>query len=125
VANSISKCIASVVPYQSFPTRNGDIFVGGANDRLFGILCERLGKKEWASDPRFKSNSDRVANRAVLEALIESETSKLDTAEWQRRFEGSGLPFAVVNDVKETMEHEHGILSFPFRSITAFCTGVS
>ncbi|KAL3443537.1 CoA-transferase family III domain-containing protein [Aspergillus insuetus] len=97
----------SVVPYQSFPTRNGDIFVGGANDRLFGILCERLGKKEWASDPRFKSNSDRVANRTVLEALIESETSKLDTAEWQRRFEGSGLPFAVVNDVKGTMEHEH------------------
>ncbi|KAL3495347.1 CoA-transferase family III domain-containing protein [Aspergillus germanicus] len=97
----------SVVPYQSFSTRNGDIFVGGANDRLFGILCERLGKTEWASDPRFKSNSDRVANRAVLEALIEEETRKLDTVEWQRRFEGSGLPFAVVNDVKGTMEHEH------------------
>ncbi|CEL09034.1 Putative Succinyl-CoA:3-ketoacid-coenzyme A transferase 1, mitochondrial [Aspergillus calidoustus] len=97
----------SVVPYQSFPTANGDIFVGGANDRLFGILCERLGKKEWASDARFKSNSDRVANRTVLEALIEAETRRLDTAEWQQRFEGSGLPFAVVNDVKGTMEHEH------------------
>ncbi|KAJ0422494.1 CoA-transferase family III domain-containing protein [Aspergillus carlsbadensis] len=97
----------SVVPYQSFPTRNGDIFVGGANDRLFGILCERLGKKEWATDARFKSNSDRVANRMPLETLIEEETRKLDTAEWQRRFEGSGLPFAVVNDVKGTMEHEH------------------
>jgi 3-oxoacid CoA-transferase len=111
VANSALNCIASVVPYQSFPTANGDIFVGGANDRLFGILCERLGKKEWASDARFKSNSDRVANRTVLEALIEAETRRLDTAEWQQRFEGSGLPFAVVNDVKGTMEHEHGMPS--------------
>jgi 3-oxoacid CoA-transferase len=114
MANTSFRRTASVVPYQSFPTQNGDIFVGGANDRLFGILCERLGKKEWASDARFKTNSDRVANRAVLEALIESETSKLDTAEWQRRFEGSGLPFAVVNDVKGTMEHEHGMLSSLF-----------
>ncbi|KAL2835306.1 CoA-transferase family III domain-containing protein [Aspergillus pseudoustus] len=97
----------SVVPYQSFPTRNGDIFVGGANDRLFGILCERLGKSEWASDARFKTNSDRVAYRTALETLIEQETRKLDTAVWQKRFEGSGLPFAVVNDVKGTMEHEH------------------
>ncbi|KAL4922768.1 CoA-transferase family III domain-containing protein [Aspergillus aurantiobrunneus] len=97
----------SVVPYQSFPTSDGDIFVGGANDRLFGILCERLGKAEWKTDPRFSTNSDRVANRAVLEGLIKAETKKAATGDWQRRFEGSGLPFAVVNDIKGTMEHEH------------------
>ncbi|KAL2871041.1 succinyl-CoA:3-ketoacid-coenzyme A transferase 1 mitochondrial precursor [Aspergillus lucknowensis] len=97
----------SVVPYQSFPTADGDIFVGGANDRLFGILCEKLGRPDWKSDPRFISNSDRVANRTALETLIEGETRKIPTAEWQKRFEGSGLPFAVVNDVKGTMEHEH------------------
>ncbi|KAL4881209.1 CoA-transferase family III domain-containing protein [Aspergillus karnatakaensis] len=97
----------SVVPYQSFPTADGDIFVGGANDRLFGILCERLGKTDWKSDPRFLTNSDRVANRTDLETLIETETRKATTKTWQKTFEGSGLPFAVVNDVRDTMEHEH------------------
>ncbi|KAI9375672.1 CoA-transferase family III domain-containing protein [Aspergillus egyptiacus] len=97
----------SVVPYQSFPTADGDIFVGGANDKLFGILCERLGKPEWKTDPRFATNSDRVANRTALETMIEAETRKAATSDWQKRFDGSGLPFAVVNDVKGTMEHEH------------------
>ncbi|OJJ60103.1 hypothetical protein ASPSYDRAFT_57558 [Aspergillus sydowii CBS 593.65] len=97
----------SVVPYQSFATKDGDIFVGGANDRLFNILCTRLQKPEWASDPRFLTNTDRVTNRTALETLIEAETRKSTTSEWTKRFEGSGLPFAVVNDVKQTMEHEH------------------
>ncbi|RDW93508.1 CaiB/BaiF CoA transferase family protein [Aspergillus mulundensis] len=97
----------SVVPYQSFATADGDIFVGGANDKLFGILCARLNKPEWASDARFLTNSDRVANRSILEDLIETETRKVSTSEWQKRLEGSGLPFAVVNDVLGTMGHEH------------------
>jgi 3-oxoacid CoA-transferase len=97
-----------VVPYQSFKTADGDIFVGGANDRLFGILCERLGRPEWKADPRFESNNERVRNRAALEGLIEGVTAQRTTREWQERFEGSGLPFAVVNDVQDTMNHEHG-----------------
>ncbi|KAL5046288.1 hypothetical protein BDW71DRAFT_207646 [Aspergillus fruticulosus] len=97
----------SVVPYQSFATADGDIFVGGANDKLFGILCARLNKPEWASDARFLTNSDRVSNRSILEEMIENETRRLSTKEWQERFDGSGLPFAVINDVLGTMGHEH------------------
>lgn len=48
-----------------------------------------------------------MTNRTALETLIEAETRKSTTSEWTKRFEGSGLPFAVVNDVKQTMEHEH------------------
>ncbi|KAH8428036.1 CaiB/BaiF CoA transferase family protein [Aspergillus melleus] len=97
----------SVVPYQSFKTADGDIFVGGANDRLFGILCEKLERPEWQDDKRFGSNNERVRNRNVLEGMIEAETTKRTTKEWQQMFEGSDLPFAVVNDVQATMNHEH------------------
>ncbi|KAL4934785.1 CoA-transferase family III domain-containing protein, partial [Aspergillus oleicola] len=106
----------SITPYQSFPTSDGDIFIGGANDRLFGILCEKLHNPEWKTDERFINNSNRVANRETLESLIQGETRKLSTKEWQKRFEGSGLPFAVVNDIKGTMEHEHG-LSRPYHKL--------
>ncbi|KAJ5139698.1 hypothetical protein N7448_003106 [Penicillium atrosanguineum] len=97
----------SVVPYQGFKTADGDIFVGGANDRLFGILCDKIGKPEWKTDTRFVSNNERVNNRAALEPLIEAELVKRTTKRWQEIFEGSGLPYAAVNDIQGTMNHEH------------------
>ncbi|KAL1970674.1 hypothetical protein VTN77DRAFT_4318 [Rasamsonia byssochlamydoides] len=97
----------SVVPYQGFKTADGDIFIGGANDRLFGILCDKLGRPEWKSDPKFVTNNERVRNRTELEALIEEETKKRTTKEWLQIFEGCGLPYAAVNDVLDTLNHEH------------------
>ncbi|KAL1971903.1 hypothetical protein VTN31DRAFT_1991 [Thermomyces dupontii] len=96
----------SVVPYQGFPTADGTIFIGGANDRLFGILCEKLGQPSWAQDPRFATNNARVQNRSILEPLIEAETRKRTTQEWLQIFEGSGMPYAAVNDVMDTLNHE-------------------
>lgn len=104
---------ASVVPYQGFKTADGDIFIGGANDRLFGILCDKLGRPEWKRDARFVTNDARVRNRTALEALIEAETSKRTTREWLRIFEGSGMPYAAVNDVLDTLNHEHGTIPLP------------
>ncbi|KKA17844.1 Alpha methylacyl-CoA racemase [Rasamsonia emersonii CBS 393.64] len=97
----------SVVPYQGFKTADGDIFIGGANDRLFGILCDKLGRPEWKSDPKFVTNNARVRNRTELEGLIEAETKKRTTKEWLQIFEGSGMPYAAVNDVLDTLNHEH------------------
>lgn len=106
---------ASVVPYQGFKTADGSVLIGGANDRLFGILCNKLGKPDLKTDPRFINNNSRVQNRTDLETIIETETSKHTTAEWQAIFEGSGLPYAAVNDVQGTMNHEHGeLIEFPF-----------
>ncbi|KAL8780453.1 MAG: hypothetical protein Q9213_006465 [Squamulea squamosa] len=97
----------SIVPYRSFKTRDGDILLGGGNDRLYGILCDKLGKPEWKTDERFSTNSVRVANRVHLEALIEAETRTRTTKEWLDLLEGSGMPYAAVNDIQTTLSHEH------------------
>ncbi|KAL8825368.1 MAG: hypothetical protein Q9170_007818 [Blastenia crenularia] len=97
----------SIVPYQSFKTQDGDILLGGGNDRLFGILCDKLGKSEWKSDKRFNTNSVRVANRVTLEALIEAETRTRTTGQWQELLNDSGMPYAAVNDIQATLNHEH------------------
>ncbi|KAL9613177.1 MAG: hypothetical protein Q9167_002254 [Letrouitia subvulpina] len=98
---------ASIVPYRSFKTRDGDVLLGGGNDRLFGILCDRLGKPEWKSDERFATNSTRVENRVALEALIEAETRTKTTKEWLDVLNESGMPYAAVNDIQGTLNHEH------------------
>jgi succinate--hydroxymethylglutarate CoA-transferase len=104
----------SIVPYKGFKTSDGDILLGGGNDRLFGIICERLGKPEWVTDVRFVKNADRVKNRVELEDLIEKITTTKITQEWLDILEGSGLPYAPINDVKTTLEHEHGTDSGSF-----------
>lgn len=98
---------ASIVPYKSFKTQDGDILFGGGNDRLFGILCSGLGRPEWATDPKYNVNSARVANRDELEAKIEAISVTKTTAEWLDVFEGKGMPYAAVNDVQGALNHEH------------------
>jgi succinate--hydroxymethylglutarate CoA-transferase len=98
---------ASIVPYRGFKTADGDILLGGGNDRLFGVLCAKLGKSEWAQDERFTTNTARVKNRNVLEELIEAITKKKTTQQWLEILEGSGMPYAAINDVQTTLNHEH------------------
>lgn len=95
------------MPYRSFKTKDGDILLGGGNDRLFGVLCDGLGRPEWRDDAKFKTNADRVANRADLEAQIEALSRQKTTQEWLEVFEGRGMPYAAVNDVHDTLNHDH------------------
>ncbi|RII06506.1 CAIB/BAIF family protein [Alternaria sp. MG1] len=97
----------SIVPYKAFKTSDGDILLGGGNDRLYGVLCNKLGKPEWIVDDRFKTNALRVQHRDELEELIERETRKKSTQELLDLLEGSGMPYAAINDVQDTLNHEH------------------
>ncbi|KAF1911638.1 CoA-transferase family III domain-containing protein [Ampelomyces quisqualis] len=98
---------ATVVPYRAYKTENTNIAVGGCNDKLYGILCNKIGKPEWKTDQRFVTNALRVKNREVLDAMIEGELQLRTTEEWLEIFEGSGMPYAAVNDVQKTVNHEH------------------
>ncbi|KAF2000029.1 CAIB/BAIF family protein [Amniculicola lignicola CBS 123094] len=97
----------SIVPYKAFKTVDGDILMGGGNDRLYGILCTQIGKKEWILDERFRTNALRVKNRDMLEGLIEAETRQKTTEEWLEILEGCGMPYAAINDIQTTLNHEH------------------
>ena len=113
----------SIVPYKGFNTQDGDIMLGGGNDRLFGVLCEKLGRPEWAEDERFRTNADRVTRREELEALIDEATQTKTTQEWLDILEGSGMPYAPINDVQTTLEHPHGKF-YEFLIDERFCPSI-
>lgn len=96
------------MPYRSYKTLDGDILFGGGNDRLFGVLCDRLGFPEWKTDARFITNRDRVKHRHDIDGMIEDITKTKTTQEWLEIFEGSGMPYAAVNDIQGTLNHSHG-----------------
>jgi crotonobetainyl-CoA:carnitine CoA-transferase CaiB-like acyl-CoA transferase len=90
---------ASIVPYQTMPTADGWLMLAVGNDGQFSSLCESLEAEELASDPRFATNPQRVANRAVLIPLLEARFRTRPTAEWMHILLAAGVPCGPVNDI--------------------------
>ena len=91
-------------PYQAIRCADGYITLGAANDRIFRRLAELLGHPEWLDDARFKSDSGRVENRAVLAELIEDVTSRQSRQCWLDRLEAHDIPCGPINDYREVMQ---------------------
>jgi crotonobetainyl-CoA:carnitine CoA-transferase CaiB-like acyl-CoA transferase len=90
-----------IAPYQVFRARDGELMVVAGNDKLFAAFCGVLGMPELAADPRFRTNPDRVANRAELVALLEERTWERESAELLEALVAAGVPASPVHDVGE------------------------
>lgn len=91
----------SIVPYQDFPTADGELLLTVGNDQQFSRFCAVVGRPEWAGDPRFASNAARVAHRVELVALIRQRTVFRTTADWMAELEAAGVPCGPVNDLAQ------------------------
>jgi len=94
-------------PYQALRTRDGHITVGGNNDRLYGRLCQALGRPELIEDPRFTTNRDRMANRPALVAELEQAFTQRDTAEWVDVLLEAGVPAGPLHNVQQVVDDPH------------------
>jgi crotonobetainyl-CoA:carnitine CoA-transferase CaiB-like acyl-CoA transferase len=91
----------NIVPYQDFPTADGDIILAVGNDSQFASLCRVLGHPEWAADVRFAANADRVKHREVLIPLIRQVTVFKTGREWIAALEAANVPCGPINDLKD------------------------
>jgi crotonobetainyl-CoA:carnitine CoA-transferase CaiB-like acyl-CoA transferase len=91
----------NIVPYQDFPTADGDFILTVGNDNQFRRFAGVAGQPQWADDPRFISNAARVANRGVLIPLIRQATVFKTTAQWVAALELAGVPCGPINDVAQ------------------------
>ncbi len=91
----------NIVPYQSFPTADGDLILTIGNDRQFRKFADVAGQSQWADDPRFLTNNQRVAHRAELIPLIRQVTVFRNTAQWVSDLEAAGVPCGPVNDLAQ------------------------
>jgi crotonobetainyl-CoA:carnitine CoA-transferase CaiB-like acyl-CoA transferase len=89
----------SISPYELYATGEGDLVVAVGNERQFATLCEVLSAPELADDPRFGSNTERVANRAALKAELIARLAAAPASEWAQRLTAARVPAGVVNDL--------------------------
>ena len=92
-------------PYQAFEASDGWINVGGANQANWERVAEVLGHPEWREDPRFKSNSERMAHRDELVTRMNAVLRTRTRAEWQAAFDAAGVPAGPVHTVGEALSH--------------------
>jgi crotonobetainyl-CoA:carnitine CoA-transferase CaiB-like acyl-CoA transferase len=91
----------TIVPYQDFPTADGDMILAIGNDGQFARLCAALGRAEWASDARFVSNPQRVKHRAELIPLMRQATVMKTTAQWIALLESQAVPCGPINRIDQ------------------------
>ncbi|WEL55724.1 CaiB/BaiF CoA-transferase family protein [Pseudomonas kermanshahensis] len=94
----------NIVPYQDFPTADGDFILTVGNDGQFRKFAEVAGQPQWADDPRFTTNKLRVANRGELIPLIRQATVFKTTAEWVSQLEKAGVPCGPINDLAQMFQ---------------------
>jgi crotonobetainyl-CoA:carnitine CoA-transferase CaiB-like acyl-CoA transferase len=91
----------SITPYETLATADRPLVVAVGNDGQFARLCRVLGLPELATDPRFATNADRVANRDALAELLERALAARGAADWVAALAAAGVPCGLVNDVGE------------------------
>jgi crotonobetainyl-CoA:carnitine CoA-transferase CaiB-like acyl-CoA transferase len=95
----------NVVPYQVFQCEDRPMMIAVGNDKQFKKLCEILDRPEWLSDEKFKTNSERVANREEMTATLEQIFITKTADEWFKLFSEKGIPAGPVNNVEQALKH--------------------
>ncbi|TKV69330.1 CoA transferase [Marinobacter panjinensis] len=94
----------NIVPYQDFPTADGNMVLTIGNDQQFSRLADVLGHPEWAGDDRFATNRARVANRKELIPKLRQATVMRSTREWVEILERKGVPCGPVNTLDQVFD---------------------
>ena len=91
----------SLVPYQDFPTLDGAMLLAIGNDGQFARFCEAIGQPQWATDPRYATNTLRVKHRSSLVPAMEAITPTRTTAQWIALFEDKAVPCGPINPIDQ------------------------
>ncbi|MFJ9173614.1 CaiB/BaiF CoA transferase family protein [Streptomyces sp. NPDC102360] len=91
----------SIAPYEVLDAKDRPLALAVGNDRQFGALCAELGVPALAEDPRFASNTARVAHREELLAELTERLRERGADEWFETLTAVGVPCGPINDLGE------------------------
>lgn len=96
----------NIVPYQSFPTADGDIVLAVGNDEQFVRFCEFAECMELTTDERYATNGARVRNRADIVPIIRDILKKKPSSHWLEGLEKRSVSCGPINRLDEVFANE-------------------
>ncbi len=101
---------ANLAPYQAFVGSDGEYFVLAiGNDKLWSDFCIALGEPEFATNPKYKSNPDRMKNKEELLSVLNSHFSKRPAKFWIDLSSKAGIPSGPISKISEVLSDKHVI----------------
>lgn len=94
----------SVTPSQMFRTADGWIFVMAQLPKFWAILTSKIDRADLASDPRFATPADRLANRDALTTVLDAVFQQQSTAYWLGVLQGH-MPVSAVNPLDAALDN--------------------
>jgi crotonobetainyl-CoA:carnitine CoA-transferase CaiB-like acyl-CoA transferase len=104
VPGPLGTAFATIVPYRTFRTADGELAIAVASEKLWQQFCETIGKPELAGDERYLTNPLRVKNRGTLEPMLAELFRTRSTAEWIETLRAGGVPCGPVRNLREVSE---------------------
>ncbi|GAA3049174.1 CoA transferase [Streptomyces roseofulvus] len=89
----------SITPYEVFEARDRPLVLAVGNDRQFRALCARIDRPGLAEDPRFATNTARVAHREALTAELAGPLAARTADAWFEELTAAGVPCGPINDL--------------------------
>ncbi|CAG9192486.1 Carnitine dehydratase [Paraburkholderia tropica] len=110
---------ATIAPYGPFAAGDGKtVFFGIQNEREWRSFCEVvLGDASVATDPRYVTNSLRLANRDALERGITERFAAWTSDEVLARLDRAAIANGKMNDVDALLEHPQLVERERYRSV--------
>ncbi len=94
----------NLAPSDAYRTSDGHVAVVVMNPDQWERFCRVLGDETLAADPKFKTNADRVRNRAELTARVEAALVGHSTAEWVQRFAAAAVAAGPIYEFDQVFE---------------------
>lgn len=94
---------ATIAPYETFTTSDGEIVIAVGNDGIWKRFCEAAGLPELAVDPRFATNKDRMENYEAMRPPIDRAFRLKSSAEWIAILNGAGVANGAVRDIGQML----------------------
>jgi len=97
---------ATIAPYDSYPTDDGQVLIGIQNDSGWRTLVSEIFRQpELAQDSRFRTNVLRVKHRAECDATVAAQTAEWSAVDPEAKLDEVGIPAAQVNQVADLISH--------------------
>ena len=96
-----------IVPYGAYNCKdNLTILIAIQNDREWVKLCKFvLDDESMVNDTRFKTNSDRVANRELTEKIIQKKFITFEREELIEKLEKASIAYGRISDMEQLKNH--------------------
>lgn len=91
----------NIQPQDVFPAKDGHIVLAVGNDGQFVKLCEAIDRPDWAKDPRFIRNADRVRYNPELTPMLAERFREFTRAELTTLLDAAGVPCGPINTVPD------------------------